>query len=309
MARGGKHAKHASADHKGQGFYSHITRFYESNFRRLSVLLVVLAVFSAGSLVYNFIRTGDFIQRDVSLAGGISVTFHTGSEVDPDELQGAVMERFPDSSINVRLLEGAGDAGGVVVEDSNQEDEADLVAFVSERLGGLSSDDITTETMGSSLGSSFFREMFLAIFFSFIFMGIVFQFYFRSWYATFAALQSALLTIFIALGIIVALGVNLTSGGIAAFLMLIGYSIDTSILLSTKVVKERQKGKEGLHDAMKTGLTMSVSGIAAVFIAFLFTNNFVLKQIMLILVIGLVMNILTTWIGNVYILRLRYKDE
>ena len=86
--------------------------------------------------------------------------------------------------------------------------------------------------------------------------------------------------------------------------MLIGYSIDTSILLSTKMLRESSDWKKNLMNAMKTGFTMSAAGIAATGISFLLTNNAILKQIMLILVIGLFIDLITTWIGNVGLLRL-----
>ena len=139
---------------------------------------------------------------------------------------------------------------------------------------------------------------------------IVFFYYFRSLTATMAALISAFFDIFITLGIITLLGVKLTSGGIASFLMLISYSIDTSILLSTKLLKKTHgTTEEAIFGAMKTGLTMSAAGIAATGISFLLTNNEALRQIMLILVIGLVIDLITTWIENVALLRIYLEKK
>jgi len=157
--------------------------------------------------------------------------------------------------------------------------------------------------MGSTLGQSFFKQMFVALLIAFVSMGIVFQLYFKNIYGTAAALFSAFMDIFITVGITNLMGIKLTAGGIAAYLMLIGYSIDTSILLSTKLLKEKGDLKQGLFNAMTTGFTMSAAGIAAMGVSFLLTNNSTLRQIMLILVIGLVIDLITTWVGNVAFLR------
>jgi preprotein translocase subunit SecF len=102
----------------------------------------------------------------------------------------------------------------------------------------------------------------------------------------------------------------LTAGGIAAYLMLIGYSVDTSILLSTKLLKEKKDDSmKALFGAMKTGLTMSAAGIASTGLSFLLTNNVILKQIMLILIVGLVVDVITTWIGNVTLLRMYLEKQ
>jgi len=81
--------------------------------------------------------------------------------------------------------------------------------------------------------------------------------------------------------------IKVETAGIAAFLMLIGYSVDTDILLTARVLR----GKEGtvldkILGSMKTGLTMTFAAIAATSIAYFFTPSEVLKQIMIILLFG-----------------------
>jgi preprotein translocase subunit SecF len=98
---------------------------------------------------------------------------------------------------------------------------------------------------------------------------------------------------------------KLGTAGIAAFLMLIGYSVDTNILLSTKVIK-RKEGTvlERIFGAMKTGLMMSTTTICAITVALIFTQSEVIRQIMTILLIGLLVDLVNTWIQNVGILRI-----
>ena len=86
--------------------------------------------------------------------------------------------------------------------------------------------------------------------------------------------------------------------------MLIGYSVDTDILLSTRVLKRKEGSVlDKTVDAAKTGLMMSLTAIAAVLIALIFTQSSVLKEIMIIIIIGLLADIIYTWIQNAGILR------
>jgi len=99
-------------------------------------------------------------------------------------------------------------------------------------------------------------------------------------------------------------GQKLSVASVAAFLMLVGYSIDTDILLSVRVLKR----KEGtvyhrIVGALKTGITMSICALIAVFSAYLLTNSTVIKDIMFVLIWGLIGDILFTWIQNAGILR------
>ncbi|MCK5107220.1 MAG: protein translocase subunit SecF, partial [Nanoarchaeota archaeon] len=111
--------------------------------------------------------------------------------------------------------------------------------------------------------------------------------------------------IVITLAIIDLMGLRLSTAGIAAFLMLIGYSVDTDILLTTRLVK-RTEGTvfERLMGAMSTGLTMSATTIAVVTLALIFSQSDTIRQIMIILLIGLIVDLINTWIQNVGILRI-----
>ena len=61
---------------------------------------------------------------------------------------------------------------------------------------------------------------------------------------------------------------------------------------------------ERVYGAMKTGLTMSTTTLVAIAVALIFVQSEVVKQIMLILFIGLLVDIVMTYIQNVGILRL-----
>ncbi len=99
-------------------------------------------------------------------------------------------------------------------------------------------------------------------------------------------------------------GLKLNVWGIVAFLMLVGYSIDTDILLSVRVLK-RKGGTmfSRIVDALKTGVTMSVCALVAVLAALFFSHSLVIKEIMFILTVGLIGDIIFTWIQNAGILR------
>jgi preprotein translocase subunit SecF len=116
-----------------------------------------------------------------------------------------------------------------------------------------------------------------------------------------AIILAAASTIVFTIAVINLLGVRLSTAGVAAFLMIIGYSVDTDILLSTRVLRAGttdQSIEERLWGAFKTGMTMQVTTMIAVTTALIFATNEVVTQIMLILLIGLVGDILFTWLQN-----------
>jgi preprotein translocase subunit SecF len=110
--------------------------------------------------------------------------------------------------------------------------------------------------------------------------------------------------VFFSLAVFNLMNLKLNTAGVAAFLMLVGYSIDTDILLAVRVLK-RKEGTifERTIGAMKTGMMMSAAALIAVFTAYFLTHSTIIKEIMFILAVGLIGDIIFTWIQNAGILR------
>ena len=136
-------------------------------------------------------------------------------------------------------------------------------------------------------------------------MGIVVFLYFRTPIPSLAVILAAFSDIVVTVAVVNIMGMKISTAGIAAFLMLIGYSVDTDILLTTRVLK-RKEGTEmdRVIGAFKTGIMMTLTALIAVTAALIFTDSEIIRQIMVILFIGLLADIINTWIQNVGILRL-----
>lgn len=102
------------------------------------------------------------------------------------------------------------------------------------------------------------------------------------------------------------LGIKLSSGGIIAFLMLIGYSVGTDVLLTSRVLRRRNESvNSACLGAFKTGIMLTLTAIASILAGLLFVYRFetVLNQIFLIILIGLAYDIFNTWFTNVLIIK------
>ena len=270
------------------------------------LLIIPLAMFLIAMIMIGMkvASTGDFINRGVSLKGGSTITI-SNTDVTIEEAKTILSEELSNFDTNVRALTKGTIVSGIIIEASATEiEEINQFTDVLKNEMGLTDDQYTIETMGSSLGESFFRQTFRALIIAFIFMAIVVFIYFKSFIPSIAVVLAALSDMVVTLAVVNALDIKMTTAGIAAFLMLIGYSVDTDILLTTRVLKKR-KGNvpESIISAMKTGMTMTLSTLVAVTIALFVAESEVLKQIMLIVFIGLIVDIINTWIQNAGIIR------
>ncbi len=299
-----KKQKHAVSAPKKKGQWE---RFHDEHYKTMLFIPFLLALLSIIYMGYLYQTTGNFIIPGISLKGGTSITFSIHTAVDVASFEDELSRTYPGEEFSVRVLQGGGEVTALIVETGLRgEASQGLIAHVGDSLGvTFDADDYTLEEMGSTLGESFFSDLLKTLAFAFLLMGIVVFYYFRNLVPSAAVVFAAMFTILITVGIMNVFGVKLSSAGIAAFLMLLGYSIDTDILLTSRVLK-RPKGTnffEAMIDAMKTGLTMSAAGLSATSIGYFVSESPVIKQIMLILVVGLLCDILTTWVQNAGLLR------
>ncbi|MEK6973765.1 MAG: hypothetical protein AABW41_00770 [Nanoarchaeota archaeon] len=281
-----------------------IENIYMNHYKKLLLIPLVLLVISLSILGFNYYKTGSFIKKDVSLSGGISATINSEKKFNIDEIQGRLSKEFPDSDVSIRELAdfSTGRKIGITIDISDVKGDQ-AMGKLSEILGiELNERNFSLEEVGSSLGASFFKEMVLAIIFSLVLMAITVVIIFRKFIPSVAVISSIVLEMIVTLAVLIIIDFKISPAGIAALLMVMGYSIDTDILLTTRVLK-RDTGTvfERIKGATKTGITMTMTTIC-VSILMLLTPSSILKQMFTIILIALIVDLITTWIMNASLL-------
>jgi preprotein translocase subunit SecF len=148
-------------------------------------------------------------------------------------------------------------------------------------------------------------------------MAIVVFVAFRMIIPPLAVIFAAFSDIVVAIACMNLIGMELSLGTVAALLMLIGYSVDSNILLTTNLLRKKGDLDLKIRNAMKTGITMTFTTLSAVFAMFivsssihLFSSHFapipILVDISLVLLFGLVMDL---WLLNAGILKLYLEKK
>ena len=277
---------------------------YNKNYKLLLLIPAILLILSLVYLGYSYQQTGDFIQKDITLTGGTSITVFSEQEISISQLKQHLSQTIDDFAVRELSDFRSGKQKAVIIESKLP--SAELKPLLEEFLTyKLDSENSSIESTGSSLGESFYNQLRLAIAVSFILMAIVVFFIFRSIIPSCAVIISAFADIMMTLATIDLLGIKVSTAGITAILMLIGYSVDSDIMLTTRLLKRHEDTNKKLLGAFKTGITMTLTSILAILTAYLITKDLsnVLNQIFFILIVGLTFDIINTWITNVSILK------
>lgn len=165
---------------------------------------------------------------------------------------------------------------------------------------------ISLQTVSPVLSSSSFDKAIQVVLLSALLSVLLVFLFFKDLIPALAVITGAVADIVIALGAMGLFGIPLTLNSFAALLMLIGFSLDTDILLTTRMLKRRGDLRESAYDAMKTGLTMSIMAIVAfgtLFVLSSLTHIPTYYEISAVALAGLVGDMFATWgINGVIIL-------
>ena len=254
------------------------------------ITLIALALFATNGL-----------QQGIDLKGGSVAVLQLQQPVTTDQMTNIVQNATGVQAVTVT----SSSANQMTVEIPGQ--AADVVAL-SKALDGTATIQ-SFESVGPLLSSKALSQVYFALVFAFLFMSITVFIIFRNLVPSLAVIAAALCDIIIAVGGMSLFGIPLSVATVGALLMLIGYSVDTDILLTTRVLKRREGTiNERALDAMKTGFTMAAAAIGSMValylsVRFLMPYAQILEQIAAVLIIGLVADVLATWLMNLGILR------
>jgi len=166
---------------------------------------------------------------------------------------------------------------------------------------GVTNEKVIIKEVGPSLGSSFLQHSINVIIIAFILMSIIVFLSFRNPIPSIAIIQAAVFDVIFALGMMGYLGIPLGLPTVAALLMLIGYSVDTDILLTTRMLKRTGRYQEKIVGAFRTGIYLTICALVSAMVMYVVASVVgieVLGMIGSVLTFGLFADIISTWCTN-----------
>jgi len=276
-----------------------IRELYERlGYKKLMIIPVLILLICSGFLLIQKEKTGEWLLKGFDLKGGSQLTFEIEKNVDVNDLKLYLKKNV--GEVEVRKISSVG--GNSLLIRSEELNETSLIKNLNEY--GLNVNGYSFQEIGATLGESFFSQSMLAIFIALLFMGIVVFVVFRNFVPSLAVIFAAVSDIICTIGIMQAVGMEISLASFAGLLMVIGYSIDTDILLTTRLLKRREgEMMERIHSILKTGLTMSATSLMALLGLFFASGSIIFQEISFVLIVALLIDIPNTYLMNLGILR------
>jgi len=262
--------------------------------KQLVIIPLVLLAISVVLLALTMASTGMPVTPGIDFSGGTAVTIVT---TDTKEQLQSTFAGYP----LVDISEGVNNGYFLKFGAMDDTDFRSLSAVIYQKFP-----DAKVDQIGETFGKTLQSQAVLALVFSFIGMAIVIFLAFRTFVPAVAVVLSAFADMVMTAATMNIVGIPLSLGTLAALLMLIGYSVDSDILLTNRVLKRQGKLNEKLTGAFRTGIIMTSTTLAAALAMFVIAwlgSVLILMEISAVLLIGLVFDVMNTWLTNVGILK------
>ncbi|MFB6300611.1 MAG: protein translocase subunit SecF [Halobacteriales archaeon] len=273
------------------------------DYRRYSnrqLLAIPFAVLALALVVIGawYAMTGVPVDPGIEFTGGVEI------QVAGPGGQDAVREAFDAEISSVRPIQTAQDTY-IVTFQSTAGENLDTEALTQQaRQAGFTVESI--QSTSPSFGASTQRLAFLGVGIAFLGMSIVIFILFRTFIPSIAVVLSAFSDIVVPVALMNLFGIQLSLGTVAALLMLIGYSVDSDVLLTSQVIRRSGGFYPSTYRAMRTGVTMTLTSLSAVTVMAIVASLFgidLLTSIGTVLAFGLLTDLMNTYMMNVSLLR------
>jgi preprotein translocase subunit SecF len=271
-----------------------------SNYKPLIAVPVIITLIAVALIATHG------VTENIDLKGGSNAVIQLEKPISSSDLQNIIAKGINNNQVDVTSIAN----NQATIQISGPTNVSTFVNAIS-GTGTL----LSFQSVGALLSSQALSQVYYALAFAFLFMSITVFIVFRNIVPSVAVILAALSDITIALGGMSLFGIPLGVASVGALLMLIGYSVDTDILLTTRVLKRREGTiNERATNAMKTGFTMAAAAIGSMVTLYLVVIIFIpfaqtLSLIASVLIIGLIADILATWLMNLGILKWYMEDR
>ena len=257
-----------------------------------AALLLVLGV---GAMVYNTATTGNWLNYGVDFSGGtlVQVEFqrrrHGGA--DPlDQHRAGQITRFGEQGENEFVIRMPSFSGEISTDPSTELEQA-----LTARFGEGSFQVVRTEAVGPTVGAELQQQALYAILASFVLTLIYLAVRFE-WRFGVAAIVATVHDIVITLGFLALLRNEISVGTVAAFLTIVGYSLNDTIIVFDRIRENLAKRVRGstladiidrsVNETLPRTVLTSGTTLATLFSLYLF-GGAVIRDFALVLILGI----------------------
>jgi preprotein translocase subunit SecF len=265
--------------------------------RRAYIITAVLLVAGLAGMIKNVGQYGSWLNYGVDFRGGTMVQLRFDNPVPADQIRAAAAAAGQDDW-EITTFGGPREfvvRTGAFSESLGQTAKQQVQQVLSSRFPADQYEVVRTEAVSAKVGDELQLRALVAILLSFL-VTMLYLWVRFEWRFGLAAIAATLHDILITLGIIALMGNEVSLGTVAAFLTIVGYSLNDTIVVFDRIREALAKPRHGrsymeiLNQAINETLPRTVltaSGTLVTLVSLVLFGGPVIRDFALVLILGI----------------------
>jgi len=218
------------------GMLMKILSFIENNYKKFLLLSISLFAIFTGIILFNYFKYGYIINKSITISGGYVTLINNNYHITNSEIQNIL------NQMNITDYVLYDTPNIIYIESRDQINGTLLISLLNQYYNiGIKPSDISIQQYSSLVGDLIFNQFLFFVILAMILTAFVIFIAFRASKITLNIISTILFDVIGLLAILSITKYPIGANGFIGMLMILGFAIDNNVVLSTNIVKEKDK--------------------------------------------------------------------
>jgi len=272
-----------------------ILSFIENNYKKFLMISMVIFVIFVGTILFNYFKYGYIINKSITISGGYVTLINNNYHITNPEIQNTL------NQMNITDYVLYSTPNIIYIESGKQINETLLINLLNQDYNiSLLSTDISIQHYSSLVGNLIFNQFLFFVILAMVLTAFVIFIAFRASKITLNIISTILFDIIGLLAILSITKYPIGANGFIGMLMILGFAIDNNVVLSTNIVKEKEKPFiERVRMSFRVGMLMEIIALYTLLLLYFIVPEPSVDEFAFVLSVAIILDLLYYLIGNI----------
>jgi len=272
-----------------------ILSFIENNYKKFLMISMVIFVIFVGTILFNYFKYGYIINKSITISGGYVTLINNNYHITNPEIQNTL------NQMNITNYVLYSTPNIIYIESGKQINETLLINLLNQDYNiSLLSTDISIQHYSSLVGNLIFNQFLFFVILAMVLTAFVIFIAFRASKITLNIISTILFDVIGLLAILSITKYPIGANGFIGMLMILGFAIDNNVVLSTNIVKEKEKPFiERVRMSFRVGMLMEIIALYTLLLLYFIVPEPSVDEFAFVLSVAIILDLLYYLIGNI----------
>jgi len=272
-----------------------ILSFIENNYKKFLMISMVIFVIFVGIILFNYFKYEYIINKSITISGGYVTLINNNYHITNPEIQNTL------NQMNITDYVLYNTPNIIYIESGEQINETLLINLFNQDYNiKLLPTDISIQQYSSLVGNLIFNQFLFFVILAMILAAFIIFISFRASKITLNIISTILFDVVGLLSILSITKYPIGANGFIGMLMILGFAIDNNVVLSTNIVKEKEKPFiERVRMSFRVGMLMEIIALYTLLLLYFIVPEPSVDEFAFVLSVAIILDLLYYLIGNI----------